>query len=67
MVKNLYEKYRVDFEMFEYDMIEFLKYASDSEGLMPDVIKDVIKDVAVNDNTFSNSEEETLPTTSENR
>lgn len=41
MVKNLYEKYRIDFEMYEYDISEFLKYATDSEGLIPDVIPDV--------------------------
>lgn len=56
MVKNLYEKYRIDFEMYEYDISEFVKYATDSEGLIPDVIPDV----AVIDDKNSNEEEEEL-------
>ena len=38
MVKALFEKYRIDFQMFEYDISDYLKYASESEGIMPDVI-----------------------------
>merc|ERR1739838_182102 len=38
MVKALFEKYRIDFQMFEYDISDYLKYAADSEGLMPDAI-----------------------------
>ena len=38
MVQALYEKYRVDFEMFEYGISEYMKYASDSDGFMPDTI-----------------------------
>ena len=38
MVQALYEKYRIDFQMFEYDISDYVKYASESEGLMPDVI-----------------------------
>eukprot|EP00090_Calanus_glacialis_P040237 TRINITY_DN7013_c0_g1_i6.p1 TRINITY_DN7013_c0_g1~~TRINITY_DN7013_c0_g1_i6.p1 ORF type:complete len:438 (-),score=101.44 TRINITY_DN7013_c0_g1_i6:166-1479(-) len=39
MVQALYEKYRIDFQMFEYDISDYVKYASESEGLMPDVIE----------------------------
>ena len=38
MVKALFEKYRIDFQMFEYDISDYVKYASESEGIMPDVI-----------------------------
>ena len=38
MVKAFYEKYRIDFQMFEYDISDYVKYASESEGLMPDVM-----------------------------
>ena len=31
-------KYRIDFQMFVYDISDYLKYASESEGLMPDAI-----------------------------
>ena len=44
MVQALYEKYRVDFEMFEYGISEYVRYASDSDGLMPDAINAVIAD-----------------------
>merc|ERR1719228_3047128 len=54
MVKTLYDKYRVDFEMFEYDISEFIKYATDSDELMPDKI-----DAAVNDVEEEEEEEET--------
>jgi len=53
MVKTLYDKYRVDFEMFEYDISEFIKYATDSDELMPDKI-----DTAVNDVEEEEDEEE---------
>jgi hypothetical protein len=39
MVQAFYEKYRIDFQMFEYDICDYVKYASESEGLMPDVIE----------------------------
>ena len=42
MVQALYEKYRIDFEMFEYGISEYVNYASDSDGLMPDAIDAVI-------------------------
>ena len=42
MVQALYEKYRVDFEMFEYGISEYVNYASDSDGLMPNDIDAVI-------------------------
>ena len=29
MVESLHSKYRVDFEMFEYDVEEYLKFAKD--------------------------------------
>ena len=38
MVQALYDKYRIDFQMFEYDISDYVKYASESEGLMPDVM-----------------------------
>ena len=36
MVEALYQKYRVDFTMFEYDIDEYIQIASPSEGLMPE-------------------------------
>ena len=42
IVQARYEKYWVDFEMFEYGISEYVNYASDSDGLMPDVIDAVI-------------------------
>ena len=39
MVQALYEKYRIDFQMFEYDVSDYVVYASESEGLMPDTIQ----------------------------
>merc|ERR1719369_494222 len=39
MVQALYEKYRIDFQMFEYDLSDYVVYASESEGLMPDTIQ----------------------------
>jgi len=50
MVKALFEKYRVDFQMFEYDISDYIKYASKSVGLMPDVIE-------ISDKTIESSEE----------
>ena len=38
MVKALHEKYRVDFDMFEYDVNEYLEQASESAGMLPDTI-----------------------------
>ena len=43
MVMALYEKYKIDFEMFGYEIVDFFKYATDSEGLMPDVIETAVK------------------------
>ena len=51
MVQALYEKYRVDFEMFEYGISEYVNYASDQDGLMPNDID------AVNVATEKNYEE----------
>ena len=39
MVRALYDKYRLDFQMFDYDITDFIKYASESEGFLPDVIE----------------------------
>ena len=43
MVRALQEKYRIDFEMFEYDVEKYIKFASpspsQSKQLMPDVIE----------------------------
>jgi len=39
MVRALYDKYRLDFQMFDYDIKDFIKYASESEGFLPDVIE----------------------------
>ena len=43
MVRALQEKYRVDFEMLEYDVEKYIKFASPSSGqstqIMPDVIE----------------------------
>ena len=39
MITALYQKYRVDFEMFEYDVDKYMKLASESKELMPDVIE----------------------------
>merc|ERR1719228_2421459 len=47
MVKSLYDKYRLDFEMFQYDIVDFIKYASESKGLMPDVME--VPDFAKNE------------------
>ena len=41
MVKALHDKYRLDFSMFDYSLQGFIEHASDSEGMMPDVIKEV--------------------------
>jgi len=49
MVQALYEKYRIDFEMFEYGISEYVNYASDSDGFMPDAIDDVIVATKKND------------------
>merc|ERR1712181_95035 len=35
MGRALYDKYRLDFQMFDYN----IKYASESEGFLPDVIE----------------------------
>ena len=47
MVQALYEKYRIDFQMFEYDISDYVKYASESEGLMPDVIISALQSESV--------------------
>ena len=39
MVRALYDKYRLDFQMFDYNIEDFIKYASESEGFLPDVIE----------------------------
>jgi len=39
MVKALYDKYRLDFLMFDYNIAGFIKFASESAGIMPDVIE----------------------------
>merc|ERR1712179_881520 len=39
MVRALYDKYRLDFQMFDYDIKDFIQYASESEGFLPDVIE----------------------------
>ena len=39
MVRALYDKYRLDFQMFDYDIKDFIKFASESEGFLPDVIE----------------------------
>ena len=31
MVQALYEKYRIDFDMFDYNIDEYLKHASESQ------------------------------------
>jgi len=56
MVEALYEKYRVDFQMFEYDIKDYVKYASESEGLMPDVI--VVSDIQSEPDQSEEFEEE---------
>ena len=38
MVRALYDKYRLDFQMFDYNIEDFIKYASESEGFLPDFI-----------------------------
>ena len=38
LVQALYEKYRLDFLMFEYEVGEYMDMASESQGLMPDVM-----------------------------
>ena len=55
MVQALYEKYRIDFEMFEYGISEYVNYASDSDGLMPDAIEAVIVATEKNDDGFASS------------
>ena len=47
MVQALYEKYRIDFQMFEYGISDYVKYASESEGLMPDVIISALQSESV--------------------
>jgi len=49
MVQALYEKYRIDFQMFEYGIAEYIEYASESEGLMPDTIKVEVENVPETD------------------
>ena len=44
MVQALFEKFRIDFEMFDYNIDEYLKCATDSENLMPDSINTVVSD-----------------------
>ena len=39
MINALYQKYRIDFEMFEYDVDKYMKLGSESKQLMPDVIE----------------------------
>lgn len=43
MVRALQEKYRIDFEMFEYDVEKYIKFASPSTNqsrqIMPEVIE----------------------------
>jgi len=39
MIKALYQKYRLDFEMFEYNIDKYIKFATESKQLMPDVIE----------------------------
>merc|ERR1719206_1293622 len=48
MVHALYEKYRIDFQMFEYNVDEYLVYATESEGLMPDTIDTLVKHIPDN-------------------
>lgn len=31
-IEKLYQKYQLDFELFDYDMKEYLKYASDNKN-----------------------------------
>lgn len=57
LVRALYEKFRVDFLMFEYDIEEYINYASDSVGLMPDVMPGVT--LATSD-TKAQEKEETV-------
>ena len=48
MVQALFEKYRIDFEMFDYNIDAYLKCATDSENLMPDTINTVSEDPDLN-------------------
>ena len=48
MVQALYEKYRIDFEMFDYNIDVYLKCATDSENLMPDSINTISEDPNLN-------------------
>jgi len=38
MLRDLYNKYRVDCEMFEYSIEDYISFASDSAGFMPDIM-----------------------------
>merc|ERR1719431_819109 len=48
MVQALYEKYRIDFEMFEYNVADYVVYATESEGLMPDMINSQVEHIPDN-------------------
>ena len=56
MVRALYDKYRLDFQMFDYDIKDFIQYASESEGFLPDVIE--IPDKKEAEETGGEEEEE---------
>ena len=58
MVKALHEKYRVDFDMFEYDVNEYLEQASESAGMLPDTI-DIQEEGKENLNIKTEKETET--------
>ena len=63
MVTALQEKFRVDFEMFEYDISEYVKYATESQGIVPDVIEisENIDEVEDNDIQVISSGVKNLP------
>merc|ERR1719244_125196 len=48
MVQALYEKYRIDFQMFEYNVADYVVYATESEGLMPDTINTQVEHIPDN-------------------
>ena len=43
MVRALQEKYRIDFEMFDYDVEKYLKLASSSTNQSKEIMPDVIE------------------------
>ena len=61
MVKALYNKYRVDFQMFDYDISEFIKYDSQSTGFVPDIIEAPVE------NTEEEAEDEEEETETKNK